>query len=418
MKYHLKIIAFILGSVLLSVSHADVCQVPLKIVNIGSTKYPSYKIGINVGLGGGSPRLYEFDTGGSAFWAAYNPELKPGIQWWGDTTQVSEGGMSIQYTSGNEYTANLVATKVALYPPSARKKTHPLCSTPDRVNVAQITNFTNTKNKDKSRQWVTRIKNNKGPLYRSFWGDFGAALHPSMSANGLNGAYTVLNQFQTGANHNGFIVHIGNLSKPNKQRPYVQIGLNHEDLNSFPYQFKMNSLCPAADLPSANCPSWSSFSNSAVNTFMEAQLNGDVTLNSKGGIPNSELLPEMGIIIDSGATFANIFQNPNCINNCTVPGSFIQSPRPVPDVTPTIYRGLLIEGHSAVITGKTLNNNEFKTTLTQSSHPLNSSIGANYSLKKHPTGGQGTMNTGILLYSSWDVMFDITSGIVGFRHSN
>jgi len=49
------------------------CTVPLKLVNInaGSGKPAEYKLGIYVGLGGGAPQLYEFDTGGPGFWAAY-----------------------------------------------------------------------------------------------------------------------------------------------------------------------------------------------------------------------------------------------------------------------------------------------------------------------------------------------------------
>lgn len=404
------------GFALITPSYAETCHVPLKIVNIGSFGAPSYKIGINVGLGGGAPRLYELDTGGSGFWASYDGNLKPKAQWWGDSTLISQGTMSILYTSGNEYTANLVGTQVALFDPSSKKAESPLCTTPDTVQISQITTFSNSKSKSNVvQQWNQRLTHGKGPLYKHFWGDFGAALHPTMSSTGEQGVYTVLNQFQTGAEHNGFILHIGDLTKPKKQKPFMQIGLNATDISSFPYQFPMNSQCPAIGPLPPSCSPWSSYSNTAVNTFAEAQFNADVTLNGTVGNPPPELLPGMGIIIDSGATLANIFQNPNCVSNCMVPSSFIAKPKPEPGITPTIYKGQFMKGYSATISGTTPENGSFSTSLTQSSHPLNSSVQANYSANKAASGTGGVMNTGVLFYSSWDVMYDITAGIIGFR---
>lgn len=411
----LRSCALVFGFLLVGTSHAEVCLVPLKIVNIGSIKAPKYKIGINVGLGGGAPKLYEFDTGGSGFWASYDESLGPSAQWWGDSHMISQGAMSITYTSGNEYTANLVGTQIQLFDPKTQNTASPLC-TSGTIQVSQITSFSNPKeNTNIAKQWSQRLAHGKGPLYKHFWGDFGAALHPTMSSAGTQGVYTALNQFHTGADHNGFIVHIGNLAKPKQQRPYVQIGLNTTDINSFPYQFTMNSQCAATDTPSSECPLWSTFSNNAVNTFAEAQFNADVTLSGLAGSPPSDTLPGMGIIIDSGATLANIFQNPDCTTNCIVQKSFIADPQPVHDITPTLYQGLLVNGYSATISGTTQTQNIFTAELTQSNNPLSSSVNANYSANKVASGTGGAMNTGVLFYSKWDVMYDVTAGIIGFR---
>ena len=43
--------------------------IPLKVVQIPGV---GTKVGIEVSLGGGAPRLYTFDTGSSGFYAAYN----------------------------------------------------------------------------------------------------------------------------------------------------------------------------------------------------------------------------------------------------------------------------------------------------------------------------------------------------------
>lgn len=413
----LKGCAVLTGLLLTPPTYAEVCLVPLKTVNIGSTSAPVYKIGINVGLGGGTPKLYEFDTGGPGFWAAYNKNLKPASQWWGDNHLIAEGAMSIQYTSGNEYTANLVGTQIELFDPTEKGGKSPLCTT-GTVQISQITSFNNSKSANSVvKQWNTRLAHGKAPLYKHFWGDFGAALHPTMSATVEQGVYTVLNQFQTGAEHNGFIVHIGNLSKSQykQQRPYVQIGLNTTDINSFPYQFQMNALCSSSGPDSPSCPLWSTFSNTTVNTFAEAQFNADVTVNGRAGSPHAELLPSMGIIIDSGATLANIYQNPNCVTNCYVSKSFIADPRPEPGISPTLYKGLFVNGYSATISVASQKEATFRTTLTQSSKPLNSIINANYSANKAGSGKGGVMNTGVLFYSNWDVMYDVTAGVIGFR---
>ena len=47
----------------------ETATVPLHIVDIGGGQT---KIGIEIALGGGSPRLYTFDTGSSGFYAAFN----------------------------------------------------------------------------------------------------------------------------------------------------------------------------------------------------------------------------------------------------------------------------------------------------------------------------------------------------------
>ena len=417
MSSFLKSCAVFTGLLLMAPTYAEVCLVPLKIVNIGSASTPVFKIGINVGLGGGIPKLYEFDTGGPGFWAAYNKNLKPASQWWGDTNLIASSAMSIKYTSGNEYTANLVGTQIELFDPSEQKASSPLCKS-STVQISQITSFNNSKSANSVvKQWNTRLAHGKAPLYKHFWGDFGAALHPAMSSTVEQGVYNVLNQFQTGAEHNGFIVHIGDLSKSQykQQKPYVQIGINATDINSFPYQFQMNTLCPSTGPGSPNCPLWSTFSNTAVNTFAEAQFNADVTLNGIAGSPPAELLPGMGIIIDSGATLANIYQNPDCVTNCYVSKSFIADPRPEPGISPTLYKGLFVNGYSATISGTPQKEGTFSTTLTQSSKPLNSSINANYSANKAGSGKGGVMNTGVLFYSNWDVMYDVTAGVIGFR---
>ncbi len=63
--------------------------IPLKVVQIPGV---GIKVGIEVSLGGGAPRLYTFDTGSSGFYAAYN------AAWWPSFTP-TRGGRSINPTA-------------------------------------------------------------------------------------------------------------------------------------------------------------------------------------------------------------------------------------------------------------------------------------------------------------------------------
>lgn len=306
---------------------AQPCKVPLHLVNEGTTTKPVYKLGINVGLGGGAPRLYEFDTGGAGFWAAYNGNLPSASQWWGQVDTLSTGNMTIQYTSGNEYTANLVGTQVSLYKPGAASSTGPLCSTPGPVQISQITQYQNANpNKQASVQsWDAALAKGKAPLEGYFWGDFGAALHPAMNTSGSQGVYTVLDQFKTGSYHNGFIVHTGPLTRKPKPAPYVQIGLTAQDIVSFPYRISMNQVCALSSTSTSGCPLPSTFSNTPVATFGEAQFQADVTVNGKKTNPSSQLLSSIGVTIDSGAPLATIWQ----YGASVVDQQYLKNPKPI-----------------------------------------------------------------------------------------
>lgn len=410
-----KISALAIGVIIItpiSDGYADVCKVPMSIINIGTPTKPKYKVGINVGLGGGAPRLYEFDTGGSGFWAAYNHTLSQSSQWWGSASLISQDSLSIRYTSGNEYTANLVSTTVSLFDPSAQEPSTPLCSTPGPVQISQITQYANVypTKQDSVALWNKALSSGSAPLFGYFWGNFGAALHPAADSTGSAGVYTILNQFQTGTYHNGFIVHLGNFARPNKQAPYVQIGLSKKDIDSFPYQMPMNLDCPEKGPFLTACPLPKTFSNTPVSPYAEAQFTADVSIHGKKH-HQPQVLSRIGVTIDSGAPIATIWQTADY----AVSKSFLKRPKRVPNIQSTLYSGTLKNGYSVNIDGTTNAGSHFSAMLKKTNSPVFSKVMANYHLKSAPNSGFAYINTGILFYSEWDVMYDVSAGVIGFR---
>lgn len=149
-----------------------------------SSSKPEYKLGIYVGLGGNpNPMLYEFDTGGGGFWAAYTtqPILN---QWWGKTQVVGRKSLSITYSSGNRYVANKVATTVDLYQRDDSGGFTKVVGTGQPVDMGRIVRFSNVRNAATIAAWNYDLKWGLPPLENNFYGDFGVSLSPE----GTNGA--------------------------------------------------------------------------------------------------------------------------------------------------------------------------------------------------------------------------------------
>lgn len=407
-------LALFMGCMVLVAGHesirADSCKVDLKLVNIGSVTKPQYKLGINVGIGGGAPMLYEFDTGGSGFWAAYNSALQGSDQWWGNYSQLgADDSMHITYTSGNEYMANLVATELAFYNQSSTGTDSPECSAgTNPIQISQIKTFQNPGKPKNVKQWNDALAKGNPPLEKFFYGDFGGALLPTLNAAG-QGVYTALNQLKQNAYHNGFIVHVGPLDNAKDSSPYVQVGIEESDIESFPYLIPMNLACPSNG-SQPDCPISSAFSNTPVNTYLEEQFNAAVTVSAKK--QNSQLLSPMGVVVDSGAPHPTIWQ----YGEFAVNPAFLSKPKPAPGAT-SIYTGNLKNGSSVTIDTKTTLGTIFSTTESVRNKKPYVTIDAGYHQPNKPNAGVPYINTGIQFYADWDVMYDVTAGVIGLRPS-
>jgi hypothetical protein len=79
--------------------------IPLQYVNTSV----GYKLGIFVGINGGAPQPYVFDTGSSVFNAAFNPSTWNGFGQTVPNSTVPKGtGVLYCYGSGTCFTGNLV----------------------------------------------------------------------------------------------------------------------------------------------------------------------------------------------------------------------------------------------------------------------------------------------------------------------
>jgi hypothetical protein len=370
------------------------CIIPLQMVNIkpSNSYQPGYKLGIYAGLGGGSPKLYEFDTGGSGFWAASPPPSYAGTDWWGpNTTNLpnQQNTMSKTYASGNEYVANLVKTTVELYSQSNGQPTNPVCgSGATQLNVSQITS-----NRLDSQQWNDDLSNGAPPLQTAFYGNFGAALFPTLSTDSSStkfAVYSILPQIvpHTPNLTNGFIVHVGALDL--NANPTLQIGLTDSDLRSFPIQVPMTApiSTPGWVFPQTNAPT---YRNQLI-------ISSAMTLSQQFTSLHQPPFTNTDLIIDTGSIHPNFYQNSD--TGLVVDPDFLEKPNNRKGSP--LHSGVILQIQAAAASSQACPTN---LNWTYSSTP--NLIHAGY--------GNGRVNTGIEIFASYDIMFDLTHGIVGFR---
>ena len=148
------------------------------------------KVGIYLSLGGGvSPQFFTFDTGGHGFAAAYS-DSSP---WWGTnfTRNTNDQGTYIEaknvYASGDKLLGIATLTQVSFF--RGPDAISPIL-TSTSVNVNQVTNITYKGN----TTWPSEGSSN-APYVKSFYGDFGMGL----ASPGSNGIGNVISQMSFGA---------------------------------------------------------------------------------------------------------------------------------------------------------------------------------------------------------------------------
>lgn len=372
------------------------CMVPLQLVNSGTPQSPLYRLGINVGLGGDVPRLYEFDTGGQGFWAANKNNQGAGGGGWGsNTTLLQTGTLSNTYASGNVYTANLVGTTVTLYAPNS---TTPACGSSTQLNVAQITNFNNTPTD--VTNWNNALATGNAPLFGNFYGDFGAALYPILTNDKSAGVYSILPQLVPAGLINGFIVHVGALGQ--NTQPTLQIGLTNADIQSFQTQVSMNPFC-ASQQPCTSLQS--TFPQSGVSTYSGQQINATVSWQQQSPSLVSQSYPEVGLILDTGAPITTVFQG----STVTVSQNVLSNPNQVRG----LWTGQFNSAVNMLFTASKAPNVQWALTTGNVS-----SVNQVLATVAAATGATGSINTGLAFYTQYDVMFNLQSGMVGLRPLN
>lgn len=370
-------------------------KIPLELVNIRTAANPEYKLGIYVGLGGGAPKLYEFDTGGKGFWAAYSPKVGAN-QWWGKATVEETGTLSNSYASGNNYQANLVSTTVELYGADGHgPASSPVVQT-GQVELAQIQKFYNSKNANAAKSWTSALKHDRAPLFGHFYGDFGASLAPVASSQGTS-IFSILPQIPMPAGLDvGFIVHVGSLDGSTK--PWLQVGIDPTDTASYT-QVPMNPYASATAFPVTGVPAYSE--HVATATF---ELH-----DKKTGL--KQTFSQIGWTIDTGAPTATIWQAPskNDPNAVIVKKGFLKKehPKQIRDhVELHITANNAIAGQPNLATGFEVGKTPPKSKLGAGRHSTAGATGWNY------------VNTGLWTFTQFDVAFDLSRGTVGFSTVN
>ncbi|MEY4352480.1 MAG: hypothetical protein RLZZ609_721 [Cyanobacteriota bacterium] len=199
------------------------------------------KLGIQASLNGGSARLFEFDTGGTGFFATFATNFASSSPWWGSNTACPSGSctpFTTTYDSGLTYTGNIVTSSVSLFGSSAT----PLLTVPN-LSVGQTTAITcnpgatcsskSGQSSDSGWNATTGLLN--PPVQGNFYGDFGLSLRNG----GSGGPNSPITQGAFWAAFDpsitrGYRVHAAS------DNPWVQFGLTAADLAPRPLRFALN----------------------------------------------------------------------------------------------------------------------------------------------------------------------------------
>ena len=168
----------VLGSLLLISSAKATIEVPLYEIVVDDTTDPlttkiAYGIYVKVGAGG-TPELFQFDTGNGSFEAGYASNAPSQNQFWGAVTPVSTNVITNSFGPNTLYSTT-VSADLTLSDSSGSN----LVSIPS-VNVAQTFDaegghiYTN---------WNQALSNGAPPLLGTYYGDFGADLEAGSPAN-------------------------------------------------------------------------------------------------------------------------------------------------------------------------------------------------------------------------------------------
>ena len=328
--------------------------IPLKVVQIPGV---GAKVGIEVSLGGGAPRLYTFDTGSSGFYAAYNPA------WWPSSTPVGGGPIYQSYGSDLQLIANPVSTTIGI----ATKEGVPISVT---TVVGQITGASGTAD---GIAWLDNVAAGNAPLYGMFFGDFGSGL------KALNGMFAVLPQLP-GNLASGFAVQLG--CNGNGLEPKVVVGLTEAIRSRVTSWVKMEKEDPnSPPFPHSNLP-----------TYGQSLFTGKFLLAREGASYGFSV----PAILDTGGGTTDIHQHSPAVT--------------VPDALLNAAKNRVLSGSQFKVTAPGIApGNDFDMAFLTGSTPTIDQINVS-----HSSGKNAEVNLGLNPYFRYDVVFDVAQGKVGF----
>ncbi len=346
--------------------------VPLHYTQISSG---TYKLGIYASLGGGAPQIFEFDTGGGGFYAAYASADPGKSDWWGSAFTNTGTGATNQYDSGIRYEGAIVATAVSLY--SDKHSPAPVVTTAPGALVGQMTSISNT-NTGQSLWTPGGEVGGQPPVDGAFYGDFGMSL--VYAHNGI--ANLVAQLAFTNGVIPGFVV------RAHGDSPHLQIGLTTNDAAAASaFYFGMNA--------DTNAPGGATFPNSGAGFYSEQVFDADMTISNA----TTNFTSRLGITTDTGAS--------TTLHNAQTGG--------VPSAlytTDTNGKGRLVSGADFGLSGSTIGGSNvgfFEFTTTDTVNAGQVAVQDN-----KPDNDAFYLNSGITLFQQYDVIYNLHDGQIGF----
>lgn len=381
-KWVLASVALVLGATSLRADITAPIQVPLWMTPVSGG---GYKLGIYVGIGtGAAPALFEFDTGGPGFYAAYSSEA--GVSpWWGSEVNpfpLQPAGTT--YDSGLQYSGNLATAAVTLY--GSASASSALVTTPSNVIIGQMSSIvqTNPAGDIESTLWDSSGSTSPSglpPIDGAFYGDFG--MSSMYATNGISNLIAQLN-FTNGVTA-GFRVHIDQTGNDS----WVQIGLTSADTASPTaayFDMNIDSAAGGATTP-----------NAELDYFSQQIFNATITLKKESG--ETLVSENVGMTPDTGATTA--LHNTQLSPEATEYGEFIDWDGASED------KGELKDNVEFHLSGTTTSGHHkdfFRFDTTNSPVTVQNN---------HPSNTNYYLNTGISLFESYDVIYDWEGKSIG-----
>lgn len=327
---------------------------------------PTEKLGIYVSIGDSStPTLFEFDTGGSGFFAAYSRNGES--TWWGNSGwSSSQTPVSNKYGSGLEYQGFAASGTVNLFE-------NALTTTPklqvNGVELAQTTKILDSKKNE--RLWPLPSQSslcpNKPSTECAFWGDFGMAL----KAGKNDSVDSLIRQAAFWTSFDMSVITPGYRVRAAGPEPSIQFGLGADDLRAEGSSFVLD--------------------------LTTGQVSGGLTVTRGSLTYPSNGSPSTPLLFDTGA-FPTIHAE-----------ACEQTSNP-PDFPIALTRGQqcqnVVDGAEVVVSGLTTADNQLEPfwAFQSGQGPAQT----NLALKvKNKTKDGYYLNTGLLPFETFDIIFNL-----------
>lgn len=360
-----------------------------------SSDPPVYKLGIYVGIGAGStPALFEFDTGGTGFYAAYSST--PGVSpWWGTATPINPSQqVTVLYDSGLQYVGNAAEAAVSLF--GSSNATSPLVTTRSTTQIGQMGQIQKVNPADPT-QVISTLWDQNGsttaspPINSRFYGDFGMnlAANPIPNASGI---VNLIAQLDYGPGVTaGYRIHADVRTK----QAWMQIGLTAADTqNPTAMYFSMNADTAA--------PAPASFPGTNLLYRSQQLFNANISISGDGQSPLFST--SVGMTPDTGAS-TTLHNTQNSL--APLPGQFSA----FTDWSQQDLLGTLKPRLEFGLSGTTLANQSVSFFGFETSALVDQ--GQVMVQNNRPGNTTYYLNTGISLFYDYDLIYDVGNGVIG-----